>query len=272
MKSPFPGMDPYMERRWRGVHNSLIVFASGELNARMGPGYVAEIDERLIIELPDMPARDIYPDVYAHRPRGTPDDTQPETAAGVATLARSGITPSIRVHAEEPRPQAFVKIIETTGGLTVTVIEFVLAGEQIYRRRPRAVPAQTPRPDCRRRELRRNRPDPRRPPERRPLKSRVSRGSRGAAYLAFARRGFGQAAFDVYPMPLREPLPTLGIPLRPADQDVPLNLQGLIHRVYDEGRFAARTNYADPLRPALAPDDAEWAKDLLADAKVDGGS
>lgn len=29
MKSPFPGMDPYLEQHWRDVRHNLITFAQG---------------------------------------------------------------------------------------------------------------------------------------------------------------------------------------------------------------------------------------------------
>ncbi len=42
MKSPFPGMDPYLEEHWGDVHHNLITFAQGLLNDNLprtcGPG------------------------------------------------------------------------------------------------------------------------------------------------------------------------------------------------------------------------------------------
>lgn len=35
MKSPFPGMDPYLEAHWRDVHTRLIVYASDQLRSQM---------------------------------------------------------------------------------------------------------------------------------------------------------------------------------------------------------------------------------------------
>ena len=262
MKSPFPGMDPYMERRWRGVHKALIVHAAGELNARMGPGYVAEIEERLVIESPDVPPRDIYPDVYAARLPGATDEGA--DSGGVTTMP--AISESIHVGAEEPRPQAFISVVDLAGGQAVTVIEFLsptnkYAGpdrDQYQQKRRDVVAAGVNFVEV---DLTRAGP--------RALPIEVARvpGVAEAAYLAFVRRGFGAGGFDVYPIPLRNPLPTLGIPLRPGDADVPLALQPLIDRIYREALFARRTDYAAPPRPALPSDDAAWAADLLEAAK-----
>jgi hypothetical protein len=35
MKSPFPGMDPYLEQHWRDVRHNLITFAQGLLNRQL---------------------------------------------------------------------------------------------------------------------------------------------------------------------------------------------------------------------------------------------
>lgn len=53
MKSPFPGMDPYLERHWRDVHATLVVLSRGMLQPQLGAGLRARIEERLVVELPD---------------------------------------------------------------------------------------------------------------------------------------------------------------------------------------------------------------------------
>ena len=54
------------------------------------------------------------------------------------------------------------------------------------------------------------------------------------------------------------------IPLRPTDRDVLLDLQPLIDQIYENGHYAEDIDYAEPLRPPLAADEAEWAAQLLA--------
>src|SRR5438552_138529 len=63
MKSPFPGMDPYLENpfRWSSVHGGLITATMAELNTRLPPRYVAGMGERITIIDPE---RGIYPDVF----------------------------------------------------------------------------------------------------------------------------------------------------------------------------------------------------------------
>jgi Protein of unknown function (DUF4058) len=48
MKSPFPGMDPYLEAHWLDVHPRLIVEASTVIQDQLGDDLVARIEERLL--------------------------------------------------------------------------------------------------------------------------------------------------------------------------------------------------------------------------------
>jgi hypothetical protein len=69
--------------------------------------------------------------------------------------------------------------------------------------------------------------------------------------------------YEVYPMPLRQRLPAVRVPLRPADPDVVLDLQALVDRAYRAGAYGWTLDYrAEPV-PPLGPDDAAWADDLL---------
>ena len=67
---------------------------------------------------------------------------------------------------------------------------------------------------------------------------------------------------EAYRVPLREPLPTINIPLRENDADVRLNLQALIELTYENAGYDD-INYARPPLPRLEGDDARWAEELL---------
>ena len=45
MKSPFPGMDPYMEKHWHEVHHRLITYASDLLQEQLPPQLRARVEE-----------------------------------------------------------------------------------------------------------------------------------------------------------------------------------------------------------------------------------
>lgn len=69
MPSPFPGMDPYLEKRtiWPGVHQRLIACISETIQPLIRPKYIATIGERIQLAV----ARQSYiPDVLLlHRLR-----------------------------------------------------------------------------------------------------------------------------------------------------------------------------------------------------------
>jgi hypothetical protein len=44
MKSPFPGMDPYLELHWRDVHHSLCTYARDALQPQVRPALLARIE------------------------------------------------------------------------------------------------------------------------------------------------------------------------------------------------------------------------------------
>jgi hypothetical protein len=68
---------------------------------------------------------------------------------------------------------------------------------------------------------------------------------------------------EVYRIPLRERLPAIRIPLRAADPDAWLDLQPVLEKCYEIGRYARHIDYRGQPRPPLSPDDAAWADQLL---------
>jgi hypothetical protein len=72
---------------------------------------------------------------------------------------------------------------------------------------------------------------------------------------------------EVYPIPLRERLPTIRVPLRPTDADAVLDLQPLINQCHERGRYHM-LNYRLGLNPPLPAEDAAWADQLLRQAQL----
>jgi hypothetical protein len=61
---------------------------------------------------------------------------------------------------------------------------------------------------------------------------------------------------------LRQPLPTLPIPLRAPDSDVHLNLAEAFVAAYDLGGYARSLRYGTPLSVSfpISPEDRAWAE------------
>jgi hypothetical protein len=85
--------------------------------------------------------------------------------------------------------------------------------------------------------------------------------------MACVRRGCKPDRGEVYAFSLRAPLPTIKIPLRETDPDVPLNLQALIDQSYRNGGYED-TDYRKEPDPPLDAADQAWADELLRSKKL----
>jgi hypothetical protein len=86
--------------------------------------------------------------------------------------------------------------------------------------------------------------------------------SKRAPYMISVRRSAHPRRANVYPLPLRERLPAIYIPLRPTDKDVVLNLQTMIDLCYRQGSYS-NIDYRREPEPPFSPEDAKWADQLL---------
>lgn len=97
--------------------------------------------------------------------------------------------------------------------------------------------------------------------------SRVPRDNLPAArrtpYHVCVSRGWHRMTLEFYPIPLRERLPAIKVPLRRTDADVRLDLQALIDQVYLNGSYGYDVDYTRPPVPPLEPADEAWAREIL---------
>jgi hypothetical protein len=138
MRSPFPGMDPYLERYWGDIHTSLIVYARNQLNAQLPDDLQARVEESAGVEIEDRRARTVDPDVRVVE--------EPDASWAVRETAAVAVAEPYVVWLEdEPRTHRHLEIVDTTdGGRVVTAIEVLspannagLDGPVAYRRKQR---------------------------------------------------------------------------------------------------------------------------------------
>jgi hypothetical protein len=89
----------------------------------------------------------------------------------------------------------------------------------------------------------------------------------GACYGICVFRAVRPEEHELYPIRLRERLPVIRVPLRPADPDVVLDLQTLIDQCHERGRYHL-LNYHFLLNPPLSAADAAWSDELLRSAHL----
>lgn len=257
MASPFPGMDPYLEQFWRDVHARLIIYAADQLQGRLPGDLRARVEERVVVEPEAGEERHVYPDIrVVERGRGP--------SAAVTTAADVAVFEPIILRLEaEPMTETFIEVIDIGSGKRVVAVIEVLSltnklpgdSRDKYRRKQeelRAGGVSLVEIDLLRAGQRRFGV----PHHRIPLSHRT-------AYQVFVRRGWEPEAIEIYPVPLRQRLPAVKIPLRQTDSDVPLDLQPLIEQVYRNGGYDADLDYRGAPDPPLSADDEQWASDLL---------
>jgi hypothetical protein len=80
-------------------------------------------------------------------------------------------------------------------------------------------------------------------------------------YLVCVNRWPARSRFELYPCRLRDPLPSIGIPLAEPDTDAPLAIQNAFEHIYGAGGYMLRVRYNEPCNPPLPAADQEWASE-----------
>ena len=273
MKSPFPGMDPYLESHWGDIHQSLVIYIRDQLQGQLPSDLRARVEERVFLQSRDEILRTLVPDVRISErvvpvrsiaTRSVPhmeyDDEGP-----VATLTTQPLTIEFREAEHETVTESFLEIREaSTGGRVVTTIEVLslankygAEGQTQYRRKVR--------------ELRQSGVGLveinllRAGPCCMVLDEIFIPVSHRTPYLTSVVRGWNWLAAEIYRMPLREKLPVIAVPLREHEKDVTLDLQALISQCYDRGGYDD-INYRDEPVPNLKESDHEWMNRLLVES------
>ena len=256
--SPFPGMDPYLERHWQAVHTQLVAGASRALNEMLPADLVARPEERLAVEVgDDGPVRRVFvPDA---RVFGAFESTGAGAAeAGTATAV---LAPFKLVLESEPVTQRFVRVLADGGERLLTVIEFVSPSNKAAEGADAFV--------AKREELLTGGVHVveidlvRRGNWRRLLEPHLCPRDAVSEYRATVRLASEPDAVYVYPLSMRAPLQPVPVPLRPSDPAVNLDLHGLVRQTYAADRYGRTISYAADPDPPLSPADAAWADGLL---------
>jgi len=254
-KSPFPGMDPYLEgEMWQEFHDRLANQISAQLMPLLRPKYVALLHKYHLIDesglgiVGALEKQVIYPDVQVTRIKE-------------AAIAYDAVTiPAIELISPLPRKVAILnlEIRDVAERRLVTVIEILSPankwgkGYQDYLKK-RVKLLQT---DTHLLEL-----DLLRAGERIPL---VGGELPPAPYYVFLSRFTHHPYTEVWPIQLRDRLPTVPVPLLPPDPDVPLVLQAAIDACFELVGYQRLLDYAAPLpTPMLSPEVGEWVESVV---------
>lgn len=262
MTSPFPGMDPYLEKHWLDVHATLIAETRRALNERLPEDLVASMEERVAVES----AADDEDEDHVYRTDARIFEPATGEARAAVAAAEGGVAAPIKLVVEvDPETERWVEVIEAGTERLVTVVEFISPGNKqgyglkAYRRKRKEVLASG---------VSWVEVDLVRAGDWRALMAphECRRGAVSTYRVTVRLPGDARSAY-LYPAPLRERLPEFQVPLRGGDPVLKLDLQTLLDRTYETGRYARRLDYRNDPNPPLDPADAEWADQLLRAAK-----
>lgn len=255
MPSPFPGMDPYLEvDEWQEYHVNFIVEIQRQLMPLLRPRYRARIERRVYLERETSQAQQFQPDVQIQR-RRSPSKAR-STQAVVAT-----IEPKVyQLPMPEEHREPFLTIRDYKANEVVTVIELLSPTNkrpgsdgfrEYHKKRDKLLKMQVQLVEI---DLLRGGSRLR----------TVSPLAESTDYCAYVHRHGEFPDVEVYEWGLRDPLPTIPVPLAEPDGDVPLNLQAAFTHFYDDGFYGDIVDYDVPLAPPLRRADVTWAKRILA--------
>ena len=223
MKSPFPGMDPYLERHWGDLHQCMLTdlcdrlqsVLPGDLRARMQERVYITPAEPLLIHLAIETVTEGYIEVIDVK-SGHHVVTSIEILS--PTNKRRGEGQQLYLKKREDRKRARVNTVE---------IDLLRGGDRILMLSSEQIPP-----------------------------------SQSTPYQVCVWRAALLDLITVYKIPLRKRLPVISVPLRLADSNVPLDLQAILEQCYRNGGYDDIDYTRDP-DPPLRGDDAIWADALL---------
>jgi hypothetical protein len=275
MPSPFPGMDPYLERhRWfHGLHNGLIFCIQDALQPALPQPYFALTGELIWMEGSERyvdPDVDVLRPVSARRRR----EMEGEEEGGVATLVVEGVEEPVVVSAAnipgEERTEPYLEIYARREGQDrlVTAIEILSSsnkalgseGRQKYLEKQQEIlSGQVHLVEI---DLLRDGAHTTAVPHW-PAREKAGPYDYHVSIHRFDR----PEEYLVYPIPLERRLPVIRIPLLPGDASIPIDLQAAFQRAYDAGPYRRAVRYGeDAIDPPLSSIQTAWAARLVTSA------
>lgn len=256
MPSPFPGMDPYLEDPafWPDFHHRFITCWADVLADNLPDSYEARIGERVnLTQLEPEVVKLISPDVaVSHGPRSR----SIPAAGGVAVLEPVVIPQS---YVEEVR-ESYVEILHRPDRSLVAVLELLSptnkTGNGFYEYEYKRSNVLKQKVHLFELDLLRDGDPP-----------TLSRPLPAGDYRALLTRAERRAYCEVFTFSMRQPLPTLPIPLRAPDPDLHVNLQAIFNLAYEHGRYARSIRYDQPPILSLLDDDVAWIAERTGDRK-----
>jgi hypothetical protein len=252
-------MNPYIEEDayWHDFQLEFLPAIRERLVSQVRPKYIVMLDEHVYVrEVPREPRRFVgRADASLAAPR-VPRTKEP---VGVGLLEAPA---QVQLPAQDMHRVPFLEIRDRHGRELITVLEFLSPSnkrggpdrEQYLAKREQLLKSEAHFVEID--LLRGGRPMP--------LRKRPR-----CDYSVLVSRSTERPWAGFWPIRLRERLPVVPIPLRPADQNAQIDLQEILNRIYDATGYDDFI-YAGRPEPELSTRDTAWACQLLRRTKQQG--
>ena len=252
MPSPFPGMNPYLEHSsvWHDFHERFLPLAADALGSQVLPRYFVKIDEHLYVhELAEESRRLVG--------RADLSVTHLPSFGDAGRAGAQFLTAPAEVTAPDIDIESisYLEILDRETRQVVTVVELLspsnkLAGPDRDQYVSKSRQLMWTNVNLVEIDLLR-------------CGSRMHWvGMSACDYSVVVSRPQESPRAGLWPIQLRDRLPEIPVPLRPGDADARLDLQQLLHRIYDSAGYGYYIYDRAP-EPALSPGDAEWARTFV---------
>jgi hypothetical protein len=252
-------MDPYLENptTWQGTHNALITLMRGALNQVLPPPYVATTEVRCYIEYaaetmrPDFVVKSVLP-AKPLPEKGSLALEEPFSPAldfQVYPVERREAYLTIRNVTDDRRVVTCIELLSPTNKSTHDT------GHALYREKQRAILES----DVYLIEIDLLRAGAHTVA----IPASVLAAEPPFDYLICLHRARAEGKYTFWLNRLEERLPLIRVPLEADLPDVPLDVQAVFDRNYEEGAYALTLDYTQEPVPPLKGEQAAWADALL---------
>lgn len=242
-------MDPYLENPalWPDVHNSLVAALRETLAPKLAPRYYIALEQRVYRLGPDDLVFVGRPDASVRSQRTLRETAPPYESPGVI---------EVTVPMTDEVEESFLEVRTAAHGDVVTVLELLSpinklgAGRQEYlQKRDHIFKTRTHLVEID--LLRAGQPMP------------VISLAEPSDYRILVSRGSQRPRVQPYTFSVRQPIPDIPLPLLPDDVEPMVELNAILHSLYERVRFDLTVDYVQPATPPLSEADAEWARTVI---------
>lgn len=254
MPTPFPGMDPYLERPdlWPDVHNSLIASLRDAMVPGLRPKYYVSIEERTYLSDAGDLTFGCRPDVSVVH--------EPQAVYKPASAAADAETVTVELPMPDEIRETYLEVRAVDSDRVITVLELLSPtnkrpgdGRALYeKKRLRLLGTLTHFVEV---DLLRA------------WEPMTMRGDAGSShYRILVSRAEERPRATLLKFGVQTPIPKFRLPLEKDDEEPLVDMNRLLHELYDRAGYDLRIDYTTEPEPPLGEEESAWAEEVLREA------